>query len=244
LTELSSYRTVALRHGVTKHPREAMTLALFELACSTFKHSSCHALHLNVTMPNMRISVPDLEESLPAKELDEMEKGWRATLPLGDESLLWQHLDQMQDDERMALFAFLIGRGVDAMYEKTFIHGHFTPHSLKRREETCQLVMQAVQLDIAETGWETTEINYLARVPKPKILEAVTEACGAEKAHYIEYMKKPVMAREAARLMSGLGWLPEILRTKSANNEAIDQSVGEETEEIIDVVERDPCLAQ
>jgi len=30
---------------------------------------------------------------------------------------------------------------------------------------------------------------------------------------------------------------PEILRTKSANNEAVDQSVGEETEEIIDIVE-------
>jgi len=237
LTELSSYRTVALRHGVTKHPREAMTLALFELVCSAFKHASCHALHLNVTMPNMRISAPDLEDSLPAKELDEMEKGWRASLPLGDETFLWQHITDMQDDERMALFAFLIGRGVDAMYEKTFIHGGFTPHSLKRREETCQRVMQAVQLDIAETGWEATEINYLARVPKPKILEAVTQACGAEKARYIEYMKKPMMAREAARLMSGSGWLPEILRTKSANNEAIVRSVGKATEETVDVVQ-------
>jgi len=233
LTELSSYRTVALRHGVTKHPREAMTLALFELVCSTFKHSSCHALHLNVTMPNMRMSAPDLEDSLPAKELDEMEKGWRTTLPLGDEILLWQHITDMQDDERMALFAFLIGRGVDAMYEKN----SFTPHDLKRREGTCQRVMQAVQLDIAEMGWEATEINYLARVPKPKILEAVTQACGADKARYIEYMKKPVMAREATRLMSGSGWLPEILRTKSANNEAIDQSVGEATEETVDVVQ-------
>jgi len=126
------------------------------------------------------------------------------------------------------------------MYEKTFIHGGFSPHCLKRREETCQLVMQAIQLDIAEMGWEATEINYLARVSKPKILEAVTQACGAEKTHYIEYMKKPVMAREAARLMSGSGWLPEILRTKSANpvnNEAVDQSVGEATEEVVEVVQ-------
>jgi len=30
---------------------------------------------------------------------------------------------------------------------------------------------------------------------------------------------------------------PEILRTKSANNEAVDQSVGEATEEIIDAVQ-------
>jgi len=77
-------------------------------------------------------------------------------------------------------------------------------------------------------------------VPKPKILEAVTQACGAEKARYIEYMKKPVMAREAARLMSGSGWLPEILRTKPANpanNEAVDQSVGEATEEAVDVAQ-------
>ena len=54
--------------------------------------------------------------------------------------------------------------------------------------------------------------NYLGRVTKPRIIEAVREAKGDATAALIEHLKKGDMAREAERLLSGAGWLPEPLR--------------------------------
>lgn len=47
---------------------------------------------------------------------------------------------------------------------------------------------------------------------KPRILEAVREALGEDKAQLIAHLKKGDMAREAERLLVGSGWLPELLR--------------------------------
>ena len=61
-------------------------------------------------------------------------------------------------------------------------------------------------------GWRPTVDNYLARVTKPRILEAVREAKGEASAQLIDHLKKGDMAREAERLLAGTGWLPEPLR--------------------------------
>jgi ParB family chromosome partitioning protein len=61
-------------------------------------------------------------------------------------------------------------------------------------------------------GWTPTVDNYLGRVTKAHILQAVREAKGEQSAQLIDHLKKPDMAREAARLLEGSGWLPEVLR--------------------------------
>ncbi len=66
--------------------------------------------------------------------------------------------------------------------------------------------------DMAEAGWAPTVDNYLGRVTKPRIIEAVREAKGDATAVLIEHLKKGDMAREAERLLAGTGWLPEPLR--------------------------------
>ena len=63
-----------------------------------------------------------------------------------------------------------------------------------------------------EAGWRVTVENYLGRVPKPRILEAVREAKGEQSAGLIDHLKKADMATEAARLLADTGWLPEPLR--------------------------------
>jgi hypothetical protein len=65
---------------------------------------------------------------------------------------------------------------------------------------------------MAEAGWTPTVDNYLGRVTKPRIIEAVREAKGDATAMLIEHLKKGDMAREAERLLKGTGWLPEPLR--------------------------------
>ncbi len=61
-------------------------------------------------------------------------------------------------------------------------------------------------------GWKPTVENYLGRVTKPRILEAVREAKGEQSAQLIDHLKKGEMAKEAERLLDGTGWLPEPLR--------------------------------
>ena len=69
-----------------------------------------------------------------------------------------------------------------------------------------------VGLDMVEAGWRPTVDNYLGRVTKPRILEAVREAKGEQAAQLIDHLKKGEMAKEAERLLDGTGWLPEPLR--------------------------------
>jgi ParB family chromosome partitioning protein len=73
-----------------------------------------------------------------------------------------------------------------------------------------------VNLDMAAAGWRPTVDNYLGRVPKVRILEAVREARGEASAQLIDHLKKPDMAKEAGRLLADTGWLPEPLRTPDA----------------------------
>jgi len=72
----------------------------------------------------------------------------------------------------------------------------------------------AVGLDMAGT-WTATAASYFSRVAKPKVLEAVTAAAGAQEAGRIAGFKKADMAEAAERLVEGKGWLPPILRTAS-----------------------------
>ncbi len=65
---------------------------------------------------------------------------------------------------------------------------------------------------MVEAGWRPTVDNYLGRVTKPRILEAVREAKGDQAAQLIDHLKKAEMAKEAERLLDGTGWLPEPLR--------------------------------
>jgi ParB family chromosome partitioning protein len=74
------------------------------------------------------------------------------------------------------------------------------------------LVSQAVDLDMVEAGWEPTVDNYLNRIPKARIVEAVREAKGEGTAQLLDHLKKGEMATEAERLLKNTGWLPEVLR--------------------------------
>jgi ParB family chromosome partitioning protein len=72
---------------------------------------------------------------------------------------------------------------------------------------------QAAALDMAAVGWRPTVHNYLGRVTKGRILQAVSEARGDTAAERIRPFKKADMANAAEELLADTGWLPEPLRT-------------------------------
>jgi ParB family transcriptional regulator, chromosome partitioning protein len=104
-------------------------------------------------------------------------------------------------------------------------------HGVQRRLVQADRLARAVGLDMVEAGWRPTVHNYLGRVTKPRILEAVREAKGEQSAQLIDHLKKTDMAKEAERLLEGTGWLPEPLRVaEAATAEAIDGDVAEYNE--------------
>ena len=68
--------------------------------------------------------------------------------------------------------------------------------------------------------WSATASSYFSRVPKARVLEAVTEATNAEEAGRIAGFRKGDMADAAERLVEGKGWLPPLLRTAPIAAEA------------------------
>jgi ParB family transcriptional regulator, chromosome partitioning protein len=75
---------------------------------------------------------------------------------------------------------------------------------------------RAVDLNMAAAGWFPTVDNYLGRVPKARILQAVREAKDDASAQLIDHLKKSEMAKEAERLLASTGWLPEAPQTTDA----------------------------
>ena len=86
------------------------------------------------------------------------------------------------------------------------------PTACTRRLDQADRMARAVDLDMGEAGWRPTVDNYLGRVTKSRILEAVREAKGEGAMQLIDHLKKSEMAKEAERLLEDTRWLPEPLR--------------------------------
>ena len=230
VSELTAYRTLALRDAVANNPHVAMTALLHKLCLDTFQHAAPGAcLEASVREVFFSIQPADLKDSPPAKAVAERHQAWKADLPK-DEAALWDWLAALDDASRAALLAHCVSFGVNALYEKGDRYGGpgISVHGVQRRLVQADRLARAVGLDMVEAGWRPTVDNYLGRVTKPRILEAVREAKGEQSAQLIDHLKKADMAKEAERLLEGTGWLPEPLRTSDAvAAEAIDGDVAE-----------------
>jgi ParB family transcriptional regulator, chromosome partitioning protein len=230
VSELTAYRTLALRDAVATNPHVAMTALLHKFCLDTFQHSAAGScLEASVRHVFFSIQPPDLKDSAPAKAVAERHEGWKADLPK-DEATLWDWLAALDDASRAALLAHCVSFGVNALYEKGDRYGGpgVSVHGVQRRLVQADRLARAVGLGMVEAGWRPTVDNYLGRVTKPRILEAVREAKGEQSAQLIDHLKKADMAKEAERLLEGTGWLPEPLRTSDAiTAEAIGGDVAE-----------------
>ena len=120
-----------------------------------------------------------------------------------------------QLDDQAALFAHCVSFGVNAVWEPAtrYNEGRVSARAVASRIEHSHILARASGLDMVQAGWVATTANYLGRVTKPGILDAVEEACGAEAAGRIAGLKKPEMASAAEELLKGTGWLAHPLRT-------------------------------
>ncbi|CDZ46507.1 ParB/RepB/Spo0J family partition protein [Neorhizobium galegae] len=201
--DLTAARTVALRNALANNPVIAFVAVLHAFVLKTFYaygSDSC----LEVTVQSARFSqTPGVGDTVWAKEIDQRHDGWGQDLPK-DPNDLWDLLIKLDEDSRQALFAHCAALSLNAVIEPWNKRTRAIAHA----EQLAHLI----GFDMVEAGWTPTADNYLGRVTKAHILRAVREAKGDQAAELIGHLKKTDMAREAERLMTDCGWLPEPLR--------------------------------
>ncbi|GFE97752.1 ParB/RepB/Spo0J family partition protein [Gluconobacter sp. R71646] len=232
LSELTAWRTLALRDAFASNPDVALTEFLHTLCLSLFRDDRSGAcLEAGVRVVGFPIQAPDLGSSLAAHALRARHEGWKQDLPQ-DEDELWAWLDRLDETSRSALLAHCLSFGVNALFEKVNPHGSVSPRAIERRLARSNRLASALRLDPVEAGWQPTVENYLGRVTKPHILDAVREARGEQAAGLIAHLKKADMAREAERLLEGFGWLPEALRAGLPEHAAPDEEQNHTAEDV------------
>jgi ParB family transcriptional regulator, chromosome partitioning protein len=232
ISELTAFRTLALRDAVANNPHVALTALLHKLCIDVFhQHAFENCLEATVHEVSCHIQPADLDKSAPAKAVGARHKAWLAELPRTD-AAMWEWLDALSSARRLELLAHCVSFGVNAFYDKNDRCG---PYGVKRRIAHADRIARAVDLNMVYYGWFPTVDNYLGRVPKARILDAVREAKGDASAQLIDHLKKPDMAKEAERLLAKSGWLPEPLRTPDMQAEKAEcESDGEDLPAFLD----------
>ncbi|MBK6299394.1 MAG: ParB N-terminal domain-containing protein [Sphingomonadales bacterium] len=213
VSELTAERTLALRDALANAPDAAFIALLHALCLSVFRsHGQSGCVQIGVTQSWLGNAAPNLRDSVWSTNIQTRHEQWAARLP-DEAQALWAALAGLAYEEQLALLAHCVSLGVNALFEPVKGYdGRISAHGIAQRIAAADALATVVGLDMAEAGWPPTVDNYLGRVTKPRIIEAVREAKGDATAVLIEHLKKGDMAREAERLLEGTGWLPEPLR--------------------------------
>jgi len=200
--DLTAQKTLALRNALAGDVDIAFVAVLHALVLQVFYRfakDSC----LEISMvSNSFGQVQGLAETAWAKEIAERHEAWDRDMP--DSDKLWEFLIGLDEASRKALFAHCASLSLNAVVEPW----NRRPGALAHAD----MLASTIAFDMVEAGWSPTVDNYLGRVTKARIVQAVREARGEDSAQLIDHMKKDLMAREAARLLEGSNWLPEPLR--------------------------------
>jgi ParB family chromosome partitioning protein len=203
IEDLTAARTLALRNALANEPMMAFIAVLHLLVLKTFyRYGAASCLEITVQHAVFN-QAAGLAETVWAKETELRQESWGHDLP-GDADAVWAYLIALDHDSRMALFAHCASLALNATIQQW-------NRRAKENDHARQLAA-SIGFGMVEAGWSPTVDNYLGRVTKAHILQAVREAKGDQSAQLIDHLKKPDMAREAARLLDGTGWLPEVLR--------------------------------
>ena len=219
--ELTAHRTLALRNALAEHPHVAMTMLLHKLLSDTFIHTNQDGcLEANVRHIFFSAQSEELKDSPSAQAVNDRHERWGDHIPADDQAL-WAWLTDLDDGTRLELLALCVSYGVNALFERPnpYSGSGVSQHGLDVRLAQADRLARATGMDMVAAGWKPTVSNYLGRVTKPRILEAVREGAGERAAQLIDHMKKGDMAKEAERLLTDSGWLPEPLRLASIDGD-------------------------
>ena len=205
VSDLTAHRTAALRDALAEQPGKAFLAALETLTLQTFYRGVETCLGLDLICLPLEPFAEGLADSVAGKATEARHAAWAGRLPEDPHALL-AALADWTDEERMALFAHCVTRGVNAVQRVG---------TSRRALAHAGTLADLVDLDMGRY-WTVTTGRYLGRVTKALIAEAVAEGVSPEKADKLSGLDKAGMAAEAETLLSETGWLPPLLRRSGA----------------------------
>ncbi|GAA0625329.1 ParB/RepB/Spo0J family partition protein [Brevundimonas kwangchunensis] len=207
LIDLTAHKTMGLRDAVQADVNAALATVVHALVLQVFYpgYGVWTPLQLRLTTTGLERLAPGVDDGPAGRRVRDRCEAWGARLPERPEDL-WGVVAALAPSDQLDLMACCAGVGLYAVRDP---HDR-RPGALAQAET----LATAVGLDMAGR-WTATAASYFTRVAKPKVLEAVTEAAGAQEAARIAGFKKADMAEAAERLVEGKGWLPVPLRTVS-----------------------------
>jgi hypothetical protein len=145
-----------------------------------------------------------IETSFAQVRLSEIQDQWLKRIPEEPEEL-WDWLLDQEQSVVMELLAFCVGQTVHAV--RLAHDSGSAPRFL-----AADRLAKALNLDMAD-WWTPTGENYLGRVKKDQILEAISEGTGETNLEELRKLKKGELAAAAEARLSGTRWLPKILKS-------------------------------
>ena len=212
--DLTAHKTMGLRDAVQADTAMALATVVHALALQVFfpGRSDWTPLPLRLTATGLESSAPGVGDSPAGRRVSDRLESWGARLPERPEDV-WDVVVALPPSAQLDLLACCAGVGIHAVRD---------PHVRRAGVwSQAEVLATAVGLDMTTT-WTATAASYFSRVPKARVLEAVTEAVNAEEAARIAGFKKADMAEAAERLVEGRGWLPPVLRVTPAAGEDVD----------------------
>lgn len=202
IAELTAHRTAALRNELAKHPDIALLTVVHALTLDLFyPGSEASCLEVGGKRAWLSSHAPGIEESLAERETAERHAAWAKRLP-EEAAELWAFLNTLAQNESAELLAHSVSQSVNALQVRGREPGALAHADALARE---------IGLDMT-AYWQPNTANYLARVSKERILEALREG-GASDVDVIAKLKKPAMAEAAEKALADKKWLPQLLRT-------------------------------
>jgi ParB family chromosome partitioning protein len=195
-----------LRAALSTRPDVALAAITHHLALRTcydvlgYQMPSALALTPDPDARSLTGQAPDLPESRAQRALDQGHAEWRARLPRKPDGL-WKWLLKQEQPVVLALLAYCVGQTVYA------VRAPHAPTPTARLQAADQLA-KALKFDMAD-WWEPTVANYLNRVKRAQVIEALEQADKAE----LEKLKKGDLVKMAQGRLKGTRWLPEVLKT-------------------------------
>ena len=220
---LTAHRSAAVGAALTQQPKVALAALLMTLIVNDKEpwQSSPVKVRFNDNMHQIGNQASEFGGS-KAADAFEHAAGWIGKLPAHGPTL-FAALMAMELGELMQLLSVFIAHSYEVFSgepNRKVGHGY----------DMAQLIESTLGLNMAD-WWMPTNERYLCHVPKAKMIEAVTEACGADAAKPIEKMKKGEAIAATAALLDGRRWLPSTLRPYPQSTEVVEQDEAHEEDE-------------
>jgi ParB family chromosome partitioning protein len=202
--DLTAHKTMGLRDAVQADVAAALATGVHAMALQVFYpgYGDFTPLQLRLSVGGLERYAPGVGDGPAGRRVADRLEAWGARLP-ERAAELWAVMAPMNRSELLDLLACCAGAGLHAVRD---------PHDRRPGAwAQAETLATAVGLDMTAT-WSATAASYFSRVSKSRVVEAVSEAAGAEEAGRILALKTADMADAAERLVEGRGWLPVVLR--------------------------------